>query len=44
MGLPSSLLTRVKRAALSFDAWVNSGLFDGGRSLAAGYGRFSALM
>ena len=44
MGLPSSLLTQVKRAALAFDAWVNAGLFDGGRSLAAGYGRFSALM
>ena len=28
-----SLWTRIKRAALAFDAWVNTALFEGGRGL-----------
>jgi penicillin-binding protein 1A len=28
---PTSLWTRLKRAALGFDAWVNSALFESGR-------------
>jgi penicillin-binding protein 1A len=35
--------TRIKRAALGFDAWVNSSLFESGRSLGGaweGYSRF----
>ncbi|WP_019906375.1 PBP1A family penicillin-binding protein [Methylobacterium sp. 77] len=46
MRLPkaASLLTRVKRAALGFDAWVNAGLYDGGRSTAELYERFQERM
>jgi penicillin-binding protein 1A len=30
---PISFWTRIKRAALGFDAWLNSSLFEGGRSV-----------
>lgn len=46
MRLPraTSLTTRIKRAALAFDAWVNAGLYDGGRSAGETYERFQERM
>ncbi|SFH02968.1 transglycosylase domain-containing protein [Methylobacterium gossipiicola] len=46
MRLPNatSLTTRIKRAALAFDAWVNAGLYDSGRSAAETYERFQERM
>ncbi|WP_018045818.1 PBP1A family penicillin-binding protein [Methylobacterium sp. 88A] len=46
MRLPkaTSLLTRLKRAALGFDAWVNASLYDSGRSTAEIYERFQQRM
>ena len=40
----TSLTTRIKRAALAFDAWVNAGLYDSGRSAAETYERFQERM
>ncbi|MGY2049990.1 transglycosylase domain-containing protein [Methylobacterium sp. JK268] len=40
----SSLWTRLNRAALSFDAWVNAGLYEGGTGLGESYTRFSEAM
>ncbi|GEP02792.1 penicillin-binding protein 1A [Methylobacterium oxalidis] len=39
-----TLLTRVKHAALAFDAWVNAGLYDSGRSTGEAYERFQERM
>ncbi|WP_046863718.1 transglycosylase domain-containing protein [Microvirga massiliensis] len=36
-----SVWTRIKRAALDFDAWLNSSLFEGGRSLQSAWGSYS---
>ena len=36
-----SFWTRVKRAALAFDAWLNSSLFQGGRGLAEAWEGYS---
>lgn len=36
-----SVWTRIKRAALDFDAWLNSSLFEGGRSLQSAWGTYS---
>jgi penicillin-binding protein 1A len=36
-----SLWTRVKRAALGFDSWLNATLYDSGRSMSGGWERFS---
>ena len=46
MRLPkaTSLTTRIKRAALAFDAWVNASLYDGGRSAGETYERFQERM
>ncbi|WP_027171494.1 PBP1A family penicillin-binding protein [Methylobacterium sp. 10] len=46
MRLPkaTSILTRLKRAALGFDAWVNASLYDSGRSTAETYERFQQRM
>ena len=46
MRLPkaTSLLTRLKHAALGFDAWVNASLYDSGRSTAETYERFQERM
>ncbi|GJD28870.1 Biosynthetic peptidoglycan transglycosylase [Methylobacterium adhaesivum] len=46
MRLPNatSLTTRIKRAALAFDAWMNAGLYDSGRSAAETYERFQERM
>ncbi|MCJ2081640.1 transglycosylase domain-containing protein [Methylobacterium sp. J-090] len=46
MRLPNatSLTTRIKRAALAFDAWVNAGLYDSGRSAGETYERFQERM
>ncbi|KQO59682.1 penicillin-binding protein [Methylobacterium sp. Leaf469] len=46
MRLPNatSLTTRFKRAALAFDAWVNAGLYDSGRSAGETYERFQERM
>ncbi|WP_336485994.1 transglycosylase domain-containing protein [Methylobacterium nigriterrae] len=46
MRLPNltSLLTRVRHAALAFDAWVNAGLYDSGRSTGEAYERFQERM
>lgn len=41
---PIPLTTRIKRAALWFDAWLNSALFQSGRGLAAGWGWYSEKM
>ncbi len=41
---PISFTTRIKRAALWFDAWLNSALFQSGRGLAAGWGWYSEKM
>jgi penicillin-binding protein 1A len=38
---PSSLWTRIKRAALAFDSWVDSSHYEGKRSLAAAWERYS---
>ena len=40
----NALLTRIKRAALAFDAWVNAGLYESGRSAGQGYETFSKRM
>ena len=40
----TSLTTRFKRAALAFDAWVNAGLYDSGRSAGETYERFQERM
>jgi penicillin-binding protein 1A len=40
----TSLTTRIKRAALAFDAWMNAGLYDSGRSAAETYERFQERM
>ncbi|MDR7035529.1 penicillin-binding protein 1A [Methylobacterium sp. BE186] len=39
-----TLLTRVKHAALAFDAWVNASLYDSGRSTGEAYERFQERM
>ncbi len=36
-----SFWTRIKRAALGFDSWLNATLYDGGRSLGAAWERYS---
>ncbi|MEE1611252.1 transglycosylase domain-containing protein [Microvirga sp. CF3016] len=41
---PIPFTTRIKRAALWFDAWLNSALFQSGRGLAAGWGWYSEKM
>jgi penicillin-binding protein 1A len=38
---PIPLMTRIKRGALWFDAWLNSALFQSGRGLAAAWGWYS---
>jgi penicillin-binding protein 1A len=38
---PLSVWTRIKRAALGFDAWVNSTLFEGGRGLGDSWESYS---
>jgi penicillin-binding protein 1A len=38
---PITLSTRIKRAALAFDAWVSSSLFEGGRGLAEAWDGYS---
>ncbi len=38
---PTPLSTRIKRAALGFDAWLNSFLFQSGRGLARGWETYS---
>lgn len=38
---PISLLTRLKRAALGFDAWLNDSLFSSGRRMSAAWESFS---
>ena len=38
---PISFMTRIKRAALGFDAWLNSALFQGRRGLAGAWGWYS---
>ena len=38
---PTTLSTRIKRAALAFDAWVSSSLFEGGRGLAEAWDGYS---
>ncbi|MFC5485364.1 penicillin-binding protein, partial [Microvirga aerilata] len=37
-------LTRIKRGALWFDAWLNSALFQGGRGLAGAWDWYSDKM
>ncbi|KQP58552.1 PBP1A family penicillin-binding protein [Methylobacterium sp. Leaf108] len=46
MRLPpaTALLTRIKRGALAFDAWVNASLYESGRSAGEGYETFSRRM
>ncbi|GJE56877.1 transglycosylase domain-containing protein [Methylobacterium thuringiense] len=46
MRLPSltSIKTRISRAALGFDAWVNASMFEGGRSSGEAYERFRERM
>lgn len=46
MRLPNvtTLKTRISRAALSFDSWVNASLYDGGRSTSEAYDRFQRFM
>ncbi|VUD71065.1 Penicillin-binding protein 1F [Methylobacterium symbioticum] len=39
-----AIRTRIRHAALGFDAWVNAALYDSGRSTGEGYGRFQAAM
>lgn len=39
-----SLLTRAKRAALGFDAWLNATLYGGGRSLGDAYESYAARL
>jgi penicillin-binding protein 1A len=38
---PVSLWTRLKRAALGFDAWLNASLYESGRRASAGWERYS---
>ena len=38
---PLSFWTRIKRAALAFDAWVSSSLFEGGRGLGEAWDGYS---
>ena len=38
---PIPLMTRIKRGALWFDAWLNSALFQSGRGLAGAWGWYS---
>jgi penicillin-binding protein 1A len=40
----SSFVTRIRRAALGFDAWVNASLYDSGRSAGDWYERFQKRM
>jgi len=40
----TSLMTRIKRGALWFDAWLNSALFQSGRGLASAWGGYSEKM
>ena len=40
----TSLKTRISRAALSFDSWVNASLYEGGQSTGAAYDRFQRFM
>ncbi|ACA15643.1 penicillin-binding protein, 1A family [Methylobacterium sp. 4-46] len=40
----ASLWTRLNRAALGFDAWVNASLYEGGAGLGESYSRFSDAM
>ncbi|MDF9861814.1 hypothetical protein M2437_000796 [Methylorubrum pseudosasae] len=46
MRLPrlKTLTTRISRAALAFDAWVNASLYEGGHSTTEAYERFQARM
>ncbi len=46
MRLPTltEIKIRIERAALAFDAWVNAGLYDSGRSTGAVYERFQRVM
>lgn len=46
MRLPrlNAIKTRIERAALAFDAWVNASLYDGGRSTGEAYERFQRFM
>ncbi len=41
---PTPFSTRIKRAALWLDAWLNSFLFQSGRGLASAYGSYSEKM
>ncbi|WP_134497611.1 transglycosylase domain-containing protein [Microvirga pakistanensis] len=41
---PTPFPTRIKRAALWLDAWLNSFLFQSGRGLASAYGSYSEKM
>ncbi len=38
---PVSLLTRIKRAALAFDAWLNATLYESGRRAGEGWDRYA---
>jgi penicillin-binding protein 1A len=40
----TALRSRLSRAALGFDAWMNAGLYDGGRSFGDAYERYSEVM
>ncbi|WP_342164883.1 PBP1A family penicillin-binding protein [Methylobacterium sp. SD21] len=46
MRLPrlNAIKTRIERAALAFDAWVNASLYDSGRSTGEVYERFQRFM
>ncbi|MCJ2024915.1 transglycosylase domain-containing protein [Methylobacterium sp. J-067] len=46
MRLPrlNAIKTRIERAALAFDAWVNASLYDSGRSTGEAYERFQRFM
>lgn len=38
------LSTRIKRAALAFDAWLNSSLFEGGEAFSRAWTRYSEML
>ncbi len=40
----TALRSRLSRAALGFDAWMNAGLYDGGRSFGDAYERYAEVM
>ncbi len=46
MRLPNlnAIKTRIERAALAFDAWVNASLYDSGQSTGAAYERYQRFM